>query len=1037
MIDRLIDKALENRLMVLVFVLGLVGAGYWAYDSVPVDSYPDASPTVVQIFTVSPGLSPVDVEKQISYPIEASMYGIPNLDRVQSTSVFGLSRVNVYFEDGTDYFFARRLVDERLSRAREKIPEGLGDPSLGPMTTGLGRIMMYEVKNKEGADHSLMERRTAQDWIVKPLLRTTRGVTGVLSVGGYKRQFQVDLHQDKLIGRDLTIQEVRDAITKNNKNVGGSFIERSGEEYIVRGYGWVKPGKKGLENLRNTVIKEHEGTPITVEDVATVEYGRAIRRGTLLSAGKESVGGVVMKLIDTNTREVLSRLRGKIDSAQQALPDGMKLEVFYSQGPLIDKAVGTVQNALMMGAILVLFFLYLFLGNLRSTLIVSSILPLSALAAFLGMKAVGLTANLMSLGGLAIGIGMLVDGAVVVVENIITHLEKRRDEEVSMVRLVGEATREVGRPVVFSVSIIVIVFLPLFTLQGVEGKMFSPMAYTISFALLGALVLALTMIPVVASLVFSNDSGSEEPRVVKWLKAGYRPLVGWAVDHPKTVFGAAGIALAGTLTLFPMLGTEFMPTLREGTYQIRSVLPPGANLEQGIEYGDRIKKTIDQFPEVQATHTRVGRAEVGGDPEPVNVVATLVDLKPLPEWKSGRDYESLQTAIAEKLNHQLPALKFNISQPIQIRTDRLLSGIRAEVAISIFGNELDKLKSVGKRIAEVTRQVEGAVDVRAQQQGGKNQVVVRPNRQKLARLGVSVDEFMSVIETGIGGSTAGKVFEGIRRFDIFVRLQENQRNQIEQIRNLPIRTDDGKMVPVSQVAEVKVGEGPKMISRNKASRRMYVQLNVRGRDMGGVVKEIQNKVDEQVDMPPGYWVEYGGQFENQRRAMQRLYIVVPVTMALIFLMLYSAFGRFRDATMIFLNVPFATIGGIFALWISGLYLSVPAAVGFIAIFGIAVLNGNVLVDYTNQIRQRGRGLREAVIEGAMSRLRPVLMTAATTIGGLVPLLMANDIGSNVQRPLAAVVVGGLFTSTALTLLVLPAVYRWMTNWLADASEVEM
>ena len=1029
MIDRIIDTALENRLMVLVFVVATVGAGWWAYRTVPVDSYPDASPTVVQIFTVSPGLSPVDVEKQISYPIEVSMYGIPMLDRVQSTSIFGLSRVNVYFEDGTDYFFARRLVSERLSKAREKIPEGLGDPSLGPMTTGLGRVLMYEVKNKEGADHSLMERRTAQDWIVKPLLRTTKGVTSVLSVGGYKRQFQVELNQSKMIARDLTVRQVREAIMSNNRNVGGSFIERSGEEYIVRGYGWVKPGRKGLENLRNTVITEQMGTPVTVEDVATVDYGRAIRRGTLLSGGEETVGGVVMKLINTNTRDVLSRIRNKVKSAKQALPDGMTLDVFYSQGQLIDKAVGTVQNALMMGAILVLFFLYLFLGNLRSTLIVSSILPLSALVAFLGMKAVGLTANLMSLGGLAIGIGMLVDGAVVVVENIISHLERRRDEDVSVLRLVGEASREVGRPVVFSVSIIVIVFLPLFTLEGVEGKMFSPMAYTISFALLGAMVLALTMIPVVSSLVFSKDAAGAEPRIVGWLKGAYKPIVSWAVDHPKAVLAGAGVALAGALSLFPMLGTEFMPTLREGTYQIRSVLPPGANLKQGIEYGDRVKKTIDEFPEVQATHTRVGRAEVGGDPEPVNVVATLVDLKPLPEWSAGRNYEELQTAIAETLNEQLPALKFNISQPIQIRTDRLLSGIRAEVAISIFGSGLEELKDVGRQIVEVTKSVEGAVDVRMQQQGGKNQVVVRPNRQKLSRLGVSVDEFMTVIETGIGGSTAGKVFEGIRRFDIFVRLKESQRRYIEQIRNLTIQTDDGGLVPVSQVADVKVSEGPKMISRNKASRRLYVQLNVRGRDMGGVVKEIQNKVQDQVDMPAGYWVEYGGQFENQRRAMQRLLIVVPVTMLLIYLMLYSAFGRFRDATMIFLNVPFATIGGLVVLWISGLYLSVPAAVGFIAIFGIAVLNGNVLVDYINQIRRRGGELRESVIQGAMSRLRPVLMTAATTIGGLVPLLFANDIGSNVQRPLAAVVVGGLFTSTALTLIVLPAVYKWVTEWL--------
>jgi cobalt-zinc-cadmium resistance protein CzcA len=1029
MIDRLIDAALENRLLMIVFVVGLVGAGYWTYREVPVDSYPDASPTVVQIFTVSPGLSPVDVEKQISYPIETAMYGIPKLDRVQSTSVFGLSRVNVYFEDGTDYFFARRLVNERLAKAREKIPAGLGEAGLGPMTTGLGRVLMYEIKNKKGADHSLMERRTAQDWIVEPILRTTKGVTAVLSVGGYQKQFQIQLDRLKLLARDLTVRDIRRAIMRNNKNVGGSFVERAGEEYIVRGFGWVRPGKKGLEDIRHTVVREHEGTPVTIGDVATVEFGRALRRGTLLSAGKESVGGVVMKLIDTNTQRVLDRLDQKIQSARQALPDGMELDVFYSQGELIEKATGTVLNALLTGAILVLLSLYVFLGNVRSTLIVSSILPLSALASFIGMWAVGLTANLMSLGGLAIGIGMLVDGAVVVVENVIRHVEDEPDDsDRSILTIVGEATREVGRPVVFSVSIIVIVFLPLFTLQGVEGKMFSPMAYTISFALLGAMVLALTMIPVVSTLLFSADEASGEPRIVGWLKSAYTPLVEGAVTHRKTVFAVAVAAFVGSLGLFPFLGAEFMPTLREGTFQIRSVLPPGANLKSGIEYGNRMSKVLDDFPEVTETHTRVGRAEVGGDPEPVNVVAAIVSLKPLGEWESGRTYEQLQSAVAKKLNEQLPALKFNISQPIQIRTDRLLSGIRAEIAISIFGDDLEELKSLGREIVGLTKEVEGAVDVRTQQQGGKNQILVRPNRRKLARLGISIDQFMSNIETGIGGSKAGQVFEGTRRFDIFVRLKESQRNRIEQIRDLPIRTSDGELVPVSQLAEVKVYQGPKMISRNKASRRLYVQLNVRGRDMGSVVEDIQTKVKQQVDFPPGYWVEYGGQFENQRRAMKRLAVVVPVTLALIFLMLFSAFGKLRYATLIFMNVPFATIGGLVALWAGGLYLSVPAAVGFIAIFGIAVLNGNVLVEYVNQLRERGHDLEEAIVEGARRRLRPVLMTAATTIGGLVPLLWANEIGSNVQRPLAAVVVGGLFTSTALTLIVLPAMYRWMGAW---------
>jgi cobalt-zinc-cadmium resistance protein CzcA len=1025
MIDKLIAKSLENRLLVIVFTLAVVGGGYWAYNSIPVDSYPDASPTVIQIFTVSPGLSPVDVEKQISYPIEASMYGIPRLDRVQSTSVFGLSRVNVYFEDGTDYFFARRLVMERLARAKEKIPEGLGDPGLGPMTTGLGRIMMYEVKNTEGGDHSLTERRTAQDWIVTPILRTSKGVTGVLSVGGYKKQFQVRLEQPKLMAYNVTVQQVRRAIANNNRNIGGSFIERAGEEYIVRGYGWIRPDNKGLSDLRNIVIKEMDGTPVYLRDIAEIDYGRAIRRGALLRGDKETVGGVLMKLINTNTDKVLERVDENIKAVQKALPDGMKLDVFYSQGKLIDKAVGTIQFALLQGAFLVLISLYLFLGNLRSTLIVILTLPLSALIAFIGLNYMGLTANLMTLGGLAIAIGMIGDGAVVAVENVFRHLEHEDAGTLSKKRLVREAVQEIGRPVVFSVSIIIIVFLPLFTLRGVEGKMFSPMAYSISFALFGALVLALTFVPVACSFLFSSDSKQAEPAVARWARKTYRPVIAWAVDRPKLVFGIAMVGLLGSLSLFPLLGSEFMPRLREGTYQIRSVLPPGANLDSSIEYGKRVDNVIRNFPEIESTHTRVGRAEVGGDPEPVNVVATIVQLKPLTEWSSGRDYEQLQSAIAKRLNEQLPALKFNISQPIQIRTDRLLSGIRAEIAISIFGDDLDELNSLGKEIAEVTKTVPGAVDVRAQQQGGKNQILVKPRRKKLARLGISIDTLMKTIETGIGGSTAGQVFEGIRRFDIFVRLKESDRKHVEQIRNLPIQTSDGKTVPVYRLANIRVFEGPKMISRNKSSRRLYVQLNVRGRDMGSVVKEIQKKVDNQIDFPPGYWTEYGGQFENQRRAMNTLYIVVPVTLALIFLMLFTAFGQLRYAGLIFLNVPFAVIGGIVSLWASGLYLSVPAAVGFIAVFGIAVLNGNVLVDYTNQLRQKGMALKEAVVTGAMHRLRPVLMTALTTILGLIPLLMANDIGSNVQRPLAMVVVGGLFTSTALTLVVLPAMYRWI------------
>ncbi|MFQ5684127.1 MAG: efflux RND transporter permease subunit [Candidatus Binatia bacterium] len=1027
MINRLVDTALKNRLLILVFIAGVAMAGYWAFRKVPIDSFPDVTPSLVQVFTVSPGLSPVDVETLISYPIEISMYGLPRLERVQSTSIFGLSRVTVYFKDGTDVYFARRLVMERLAKARGEIPPGLGEPELGPITTGLGNVFLYTLRNKDGANHSLMQLREAQDWIVKPMLRTVPGVTEVLSIGGYVRQYQVKLDMNALLSRGLSVEDINRALVRNNRNVGASFLERGGEEYIIRGYGWVRSGKRGLDDIEKVIVAQHNGIPIYVQDIAEVTYGPEIRRGALTANGEEAVGGFVLKLINTNTQEILDKVGEKVAQVNRALPEGMELLPYYSQASLVEKAVSTVKDALLEGAVLVLILLYFFLGNLRSTMIVIVTLPLSALIAFMGMNYVGISANLMSLGGLAIGIGMMVDGAVVVVENIFRQLEERRGEEVSIVRLVGEATLEVARPVVFGISIIIIVFLPLFTLQGVEGKMFSPMAYTISFALAGALLLALTMVPVLSSLAFSPRSAHREPWLVRFLKRLYRPMIGRAVRYPVLTLGAAVIFFLGSLALFPMLGTEFVPVLREGTMLVRATLPPGGNLSTAIDYSRRIQQSLQEFPEVTGVYGRVGRAEVGGDPEPVNVVEAFVPLKPLDQWKGGRSYEELQSAMASKLQKEVPGLAYNMSQPIQLRTDELLTGIRAQVVISIFGGDLDILEAIGEQVQRVAQEVRGAVDVRMQQQAGKPQILIRPHRQELARLGVSVDEFLSAVETGIGGSTAGQVFEGIRRFDIFVRLDKNQRRQIEQIRQLPVRTGNGAVVPLSQVADVDVFVGPKFISRNKASRRVFVQLNVRGRDMGSVVNEIRTKVDESIKVPPGYFVEYGGQFENQQRAMQRLYIVVPITMALIFLMLFSAFGSVRYATLIFLNVPFAVIGGIVSLFILGLYLSVPAAVGFIAVFGVAVLNGVVLVSYINQLRERGMGMMEAVLTGTEHRLRPVLMTASVAILGLIPLLLADDIGSNVQRPLAAVVVGGLVTSTLLTLFVLPSIYRWFAE----------
>lgn len=1027
MIDAMIRTALSNRLLVLVFAAALLIAGIFAFRSVPIDSFPDVTPTMVQVFTASPGLSPEDVETQISYPISIAMYGLPDLERVQSTSIFGLSRVNIYFKDGTDIYFARRLVNERLAQARQEIPEGMGNPQLGPLTTGLGRVFMYTVENAEGADYTPTELREAQDWIVKPQLRTVPGVTGVLSIGGFEKQYQVNLDPQALAARNLTVGDIRAALAANNRNVGASFIQRSGEEYIVRGYGWIDSGEKGLEDLRSIMISEQGGTPVYLGDIADVEFGPAIRRGTLMKNGEEAVGGFVLKLIGTNTQDLLTAIETKVATINDALPEGMRMEPYYSQAELVGKAVGTVEKALLEAAVLVLALLWLFLGNIRSTLIVIVSLPLSALVAFIAMRYVGMSANLMSLGGLAIGIGIMVDGSVVMIENIFRHMEERQEEDISLPRLVGEAAREVAKPIAFAIAIIIIVFLPLFTLEGVEGKMFSPMAYTISFALAGSLLIALVLVPVLTTLLFKKGSVHGEPRLVGWLRKGYRPLLDGVLAYPKRTVAVALVLFAGGLALFPMLGTEFVPTLREGTFLVRSTLPPGANLDTANEYAGRVANVIREYPEVTGVYARVGRAEVGGDPEPVNVVASLVALKSLDEWKSGRDYEELQTAMAERLSEEVPGLANNFSQPIQLRTDELLSGIMAEVVISIYGEDLDELARIGEEVTAIAREVQGSADVRMQQQGGKPQIVVRPDRQALARHGISLDEVLGVVETGIGGAKAGQVFEGIRRFDIFVRMEEPARASVDDIRSLNFRTSAGALIPLSQIADIEVYRGPKKISRSKASRRLFVQLNVRGRDMGSVVNDIRQRISEEVEMPAGYFVEYGGQFENQERAMARLYLVVPITLGLIFLLLFMAFSSMRYAALIFLNVPFAVTGGIFSLWISGQYLSVPGAVGFIAVFGVAVLNGVVMVSYINELRERGRSLEEAVRLGAERRLRPVLMTASVAILGLVPLLLANGIGANVQRPLATVVVGGLVTSTALTLLVLPAVYRWFAE----------
>ncbi len=1016
MINKIIEMAMRERLLTALLAAVIIAAGVTSYQKLPIDAFPDVSPVLVQIFTEAEGLAPEEVEKLITYPIEVAMNGLPDITRIQSISTFGLSVVSIYFKDDVDIYFARQLVFERLETARSEIPEGMGDPEMGPITTGLGQVYQYIV---EGEGYDLMELRSIQDWIVKFQLRTVPGVTDVLSFGGKVRQYQVQVDPNELLNHNVTLDELIQAIESNNLNAGGSFIVRGAEEYIIRGIGWTQT----LENIKNIVVAERNGVPIYVSQLADVTFGPEIRRGIVTrNAEGEVVAGIVLKLIFTNTSKVIADIKAKVEQINKSLPPGVRVRPFYDQADLVKKATDTVKNALLEGGILVVLVLVLFLGNLRSALVVTLTLPLSVLIAFFLMDQFNMSANLMSLGGLAIGIGMMVDGAVVMVENIFRHLTERRDQTEPL-HIILEAAREVGRPIVFAISIIIIVFLPLFTLQEVEGKMFSPMAYTISFAMAGSLLIALTIVPVACSFLLTRGLKHRENPLMRVLKRGYRPILREAIRRRRLVVTAAVLLLLGSLALFPFLGTEFVPILDEGSIVIRVTTAPSTSLDETTLITRRLEEMLLAFPEVKNVISKIGRAELGGDPEPVNNSEIFVELAPPDQWKTARSKTELIEKMEARLS-QFPGILLNFSQPIAMRVDELISGVRAQIAIKLFGEDLDVLLEKGNQIAAVVSQVPGAADVQVEQVAGKPQVQIKIDRDRIARYGINVKDVQDVIRALIGGTSVGQVFEGQKRYDIFIRLKEPYRKDIEAIRNLLISAPNGRRIPLAQLAHIETVIGPKQISREANQRRLVIQLNVRGRDMGGFVEEARRLVEEKVDLPPGYFVTWGGQFENQQRAMRRLSIIVPLTIGLIYLMLFLTFNSGRQAALIILNVPFAMVGGIVSLYISGQYLSVPASVGFIALFGVAVLNGVVLVSYINQLRREGQSLEDAVINGAMLRLRPVLMTALVASLGLVPLLLSTGTGSEVQRPLATVVVGGLVTSTLLTLLVLPTIYGW-------------
>lgn len=1021
MINKLIELALTQRFLVGVFSLALIAYGVYAMQQLNVDAFPDVTNVQVQINTEAPGLAAVEVEQLITFPLESVMNGLPDITEVRSVSKTGLSVVTVVFADWVDIYFARQLVLERLQIAKERIPDGLAEPEMGPITTGLGQVYKYILVGEGKSD---MELRSINDWLVKFQLRTVPGVTDVLSNGGQVRQFQVRANPDRLIAYDVTLGELRDAIEANNKNAGGWYIEGQQEQLVVRGEGLIAGGREGLADIERIVLKSVDGTPVYVRDVAEVEYGAEIRQGAVSMDGKgEVVMGVVLQLKGANTRQVLQDIREKVEEIQSSLPQGVQVVPVYDQSMLGEKAVWTVTKALAESAGLIVVVLFLFLWNLRAALIVVCSIPISMLIAFIMMQRFGLSANLQSLGGLAIGIGMMVDGSVVMVENIMRHLAEDQNGRESLPHKVRRAAEEVGQPVFFAVLIIVVVFLPLFTLEGVEGKMFSPMAFTIAFAMLGSLLVALTIVPVLSSVLLHGRFREEDTVLMRTLKRAYRPLLIGAMKHRLLVIFTSIATLVAALATVPFLGTEFVPQLNEGTMLVRVTMNPSISLDEAKRIGARLEKKLMKYPEVVHAVSQIGRPELGGDPEPISNNEIMIILKEQDEWTTASSPEELVRIFEQDLA-EYPGITLNFGQPIASRVDELLSGVRAQLAIKLFGDDLSVLEQKGREIEAAIRSIQGAADVQMEQIGGEAQLVVRADRAELARYGLNVASLMEIVSTAIGGQAVTQVIEGQQRYDVYLRMAEGYRQNPEAIGNLFVANADGVRVPLAQVADIKLVEGPPAIMREAAQRRIVIQANVRDRDMGGFVAEAQQAVSSRVQLPPGYFVTWGGQFENQQRAQKTLSIVVPISLAMIFLLLFTSFGSVRNALLIILNVPFALIGGIFALAISGQFLSVPASVGFIALFGVAVLNGVVMVSYINDLIRRGLSVDEAVYQGAMVRLRPVLTTATVASLGLIPLLLASGIGSEVQRPLATVVVGGLVSSTLLTLVVLPTLYKW-------------
>ena len=1046
MLNTCTQFSIKQRLFVIVTTIGMAAVGVYNFLILPIDAVPDITNVQVQINTEAPGFTPLEVEQRITFPVETAIAGIPKLSHTRSLSRYGLSQVTAIFEDDTDIYFARQLISTRLQEAKEILPAGT-NPTMGPIATGLGEIFMWSVEREDqpsGVDQepsSLMELRAVQDWIIRPQLLNVPGVTEVNSIGGYTKQYHVAPDPEKLIAFGINFREVMEALSKNNANAGAGYIERQGEQYLIRSPGQVS----SLEDIRRIVLGTHNGAPIYVQDVAEVELGKELRTGAATLNGMEAVLGTVFMLKGENSRAVSLSVAERMKEINRTLPQGIVAKTLYDRTRLVNATLRTVRNNLFEGALLVIVVLFLLLGNFRAALITALVIPLSMLFAVTGMVSNRISGNLLSLG--AIDFGIIVDGAVIIVENCYRRLaeeQKRfgrtlsKEERLSITR---EATREVSRPSIFGVFIIMIVYLPILTLTGIEGKMFHPMAFTVLAALTGAMILSLTFIPAMIAQFASDEMSDKEIPLLRWAKKIYAPLLDYSLANRSVIVSFAAVLVVLSLLLATKMGTEFLPTLDEGDMAIHALRVTGTSLSQAVSMQDAVENKIKELPEIDYVFSKIGTADIATDPMPPSVADVFAIVKPRSQWPDPEVSKSDFIRRLEKKLAQAPGNKYEITQPIEMRFNELIAGVRSDVAVKIFGDDMEKLVSSAGKIEHILADISGAADVRMEQVTGLPVLTLELNRDEMARLGLNVSDVQDAVKIAIGGKSAGQVFEGDRRFDLLVRLPEGTRMDVELLKKIPIplpqqrsRTtvstvvltdpsDKFTYIPLGAVVNFKVLTGPSQISRENSKRRVVVTANIRGRDLGSFVKEAQEAIREKVSLPSGYWVSWGGQFEHLISAAKRLWIVVPVTLALIFLLLFSAFGSVKSALLVFTGVPLALTGGFLSLWMRGIPLSISAAVGFIALSGVAVLNGIVMISFISKLRNQGAPLDDAIRQGSLTRLRPVLMTALVASLGFIPMALATGTGAEVQRPLATVVIGGIISSTILTLFVLPALYR--------------